>query len=56
MLIDGALARIGRIVVADDSKINLELIKLNLAEVGVTENVIYCSDGDIAIKNALGLL
>jgi CheY-like chemotaxis protein len=40
-----ALQTIGRIIVADDSKLNLELIKLNLAEVGVTENVTYCSDG-----------
>ena len=40
-----ALCKIGKIIVADDSKLNLELIKLNLAEVGVTENVTYCSDG-----------
>ena len=56
MITDVAFSRIGRIIVADDLKINLELIKLNLAEVGVTENITYCSDGEIAIKTALGLL
>ena len=34
---------------ADDQKINLELVKLNLSEVGITENVTYCSDGNIAV-------
>ena len=48
-------ANIGPIVVADDQKINLELIKLNLLEVGITENVTYCSDGNIAVDVALSL-
>jgi CheY-like chemotaxis protein len=42
--------------VADDAYINLELIKINLAEVGVNENVTYCSDGSIAIAAALDFL
>lgn len=46
---------IGCILVADDQKINLELIKLNLSEVGITENVTYCSDGNIAVDVALRL-
>jgi len=41
--------------VADDQKINLELVKLNLSEVGITENVTYCSDGNIAVDVAMGL-
>ena len=48
-------ANIGTILVADDQKINLELIKLNLLEVGITENVTYCSDGNIAVDVALSL-
>ena len=56
MFSDEVFAQIGRIIVADDAYINLELIKLNLAEVGVKENVTYCSDGSIAIEAALGYL
>jgi len=35
----------GRIIVADDSKLNIELIRLNLKDLGVIDNVTYCSDG-----------
>ena len=51
-----ALCKIGKIIVADDSKLNLELMKLNLAEVGVTDNVTYCSDGKQAIEIAMEML
>jgi len=39
------LNKIGPIIVADDSKLNLELIRLNLNELGVIDDVTYCSDG-----------
>lgn len=42
----------GHIIVADDSQMNLEAIKLNLAAINITENLLFCSDGRIALDRA----
>lgn len=44
--------QLGVILVADDSQINLEALKMNLAEIGITDNLIFCNDGKTAIENA----
>ena len=41
------------IVVADDEKLCIEVIKLCLKSIGITENVSYCNDGKSALYLAL---
>ena len=45
-----------KIIIADDQKINLEAIRMNLESIGITENLCFCSDGQAAIEIALSLL
>ena len=42
----------GPIIIADDERINIEAIKMNLAELGITKNVLFCCDGNEAIDTA----
>ena len=45
----------GKIIVADDQKINLEAIRVSLESVGI-ENAQYCADGEIALDVAFNFL
>lgn len=46
----------GPIIIADDQRMNIEAIKMNLAELGVTKDIICCCDGNEAIDTAKALI
>ena len=48
--------QLGAIIVADEVRMNFQAIKLNLESIGITSNVFYCSEGNLALKTAIKIV
>ena len=46
----------GRIIVAEDQKINLDALQMNIKDVGIDSKCLYCNDGQKTLKVALEIL